>query len=73
MKLATFRLGDERKVGIVNDQSATVSPFELSAAEAARGIQHLIEEGPGGFQVRHLLFAGYEFEMQHVCLKPRLS
>ena len=43
MKIATFRIGDQRKVGIVDEQSATVAPFNLSSDQAQQGIQHLIE------------------------------
>jgi len=43
MKIATFRTGDERKVGIVDEAAATIAPFELSTEQAQQGIQHLIE------------------------------
>ena len=43
MKIATFRIGNERKVGVVDDDSATVAPFNLSADQAQQGIQHIIE------------------------------
>jgi len=43
MKIATFRIGDERKVGLVDDTAATIAPFQLPAEQAQRGIQHLIE------------------------------
>lgn len=43
MKIATFRIGDARKVGLVDDAAATIAPFQLSAEQAQRGIQHLIE------------------------------
>ena len=43
MKIATFRTGDARKVGLVDDAAATIAPFQLSAEQAQRGIQHLIE------------------------------
>ena len=43
MKIATFIQDKERKVGIVDDDSATVAPFELSADQAREGIQTLIE------------------------------
>jgi len=43
VKIATFRIGDQRKVGIVDEQSATVEPFNLSGDQAQQGIQHLIE------------------------------
>jgi 2-keto-4-pentenoate hydratase/2-oxohepta-3-ene-1,7-dioic acid hydratase in catechol pathway len=43
VKIATFIQDKERKVGIVDDDSATVAPFELSADQAREGIQTLIE------------------------------
>ena len=43
MKIATFIQDKERKVGVVDDDSATVAPFELSADQAREGIQTLIE------------------------------
>ena len=43
MKLATFRIGDALKVGLVDDAAATIAPFQLPAEQARRGIQHLIE------------------------------
>ena len=43
MKIATFIQDKKRKVGIVDDGSATVAPFELSADQAREGIQTLIE------------------------------
>ncbi len=43
MKIATFIHGNERKVGIVDDDSATVAPFGLPADQARQGIQTLIE------------------------------
>jgi 2-keto-4-pentenoate hydratase/2-oxohepta-3-ene-1,7-dioic acid hydratase in catechol pathway len=43
VKIATFIHDKERKVGIVDHDSATVAPFELSADRAQQGIQTLIE------------------------------
>jgi len=43
VKIATFIHNNARKVGIVDDVSATVAPFELSADRAQQGIQTLIE------------------------------
>ena len=43
MKLATFRIGDALKVGLVDDAAATIATFQLPAEQARRGIQHLIE------------------------------
>lgn len=43
MKIATFIHDKERKVGIVDHDSATVAPFDLSVDQAQQGIQTLIE------------------------------
>jgi 2-keto-4-pentenoate hydratase/2-oxohepta-3-ene-1,7-dioic acid hydratase in catechol pathway len=43
MKIATFRIGDQRKVGIVDEHAETVTAFDLSADQTQQGIQHLIE------------------------------
>ena len=43
MKIATFIHNNARNVGIVDDDSATVAPFELCADRAQLGIQTLIE------------------------------
>lgn len=43
MKIATFKNGEERRVGVVDDQSASIAPFNLSADQARQGIQHIIE------------------------------
>ena len=43
MKIATFIHNNSRKVGIVDDFSATVAPFDLSVDQAQQGIQTLIE------------------------------
>lgn len=51
MKIATFKTGDERKIGIVDEQTATVSPFEFSPAETQQGIQHLIERQVAGINL----------------------
>ena len=42
MKVATFRVGDERRVGIVDPVRGTVAPFDLSLERAAEGIVALI-------------------------------
>ncbi len=43
MRLATFRQGNDRKVGIIDETAGTVSPFEMAPDEAANGVQHIIE------------------------------
>lgn len=42
MKLATFDVGGERRVGVVDEARQTVSPFDLSQEEASRGLLALI-------------------------------
>ncbi|MDH3218204.1 MAG: fumarylacetoacetate hydrolase family protein [Gammaproteobacteria bacterium] len=43
MKIATFKHAGERKVGLVEDNTATINPFEVTAEQAQQGIQYLIE------------------------------
>jgi 2-keto-4-pentenoate hydratase/2-oxohepta-3-ene-1,7-dioic acid hydratase in catechol pathway len=43
VKIATYRVGGERRVGIVDDDRQTVSPFDLPEAEAAQGVLALID------------------------------
>ena len=43
MKIATYQYRGSRGVGRVDEAAATIAPFELSAAQAAEGIQCLIE------------------------------
>lgn len=43
MKLATFRHEGRRRIGVVDEATAHVEPFEISDQEAAEGIQFLIE------------------------------
>jgi 2-keto-4-pentenoate hydratase/2-oxohepta-3-ene-1,7-dioic acid hydratase in catechol pathway len=43
LKIATFRIGNERKVGVVDEDAATVAPFNLPADQAQQGIQKIIE------------------------------
>lgn len=38
MKVAAFRIGGERRVGIVDEQLKTVAAFDLPASEAERGV-----------------------------------
>jgi 2-keto-4-pentenoate hydratase/2-oxohepta-3-ene-1,7-dioic acid hydratase in catechol pathway len=42
MKVATYRLGGERRVGIVDERRKTVSAFDLSLDEAERGVLALV-------------------------------
>ena len=45
MKVATYTVGGERRVGVVDEARQTVSPFDLSEAEASGGILALIDRG----------------------------
>lgn len=51
MKLATFRHEGQQRVGIVDEQASTVTPFELNQEEASRGIQTLIERQVNGAEL----------------------
>ena len=42
MKIATYRVGGERRVGVVDDVKQTISPFDLSQEEASRGLMAVI-------------------------------
>lgn len=43
MRIATFLVGGERRVGLVDQAKGTVAPFDLTVAEAQEGIVALIE------------------------------
>jgi len=43
MKIATFSVAGERKVGVVDEAGASVAPYDLSADQARQGILHLVE------------------------------
>jgi 2-keto-4-pentenoate hydratase/2-oxohepta-3-ene-1,7-dioic acid hydratase in catechol pathway len=43
MKLATYRIGGERRVGIVDEARKTVSPFDIPESEAQLGVLALID------------------------------
>ena len=42
MKVATYRTGGERRVGVVDERRQTVSAFDLPLSEAAEGVLALI-------------------------------
>jgi 2-keto-4-pentenoate hydratase/2-oxohepta-3-ene-1,7-dioic acid hydratase in catechol pathway len=42
LKIATFQVGGERRVGVVDDARRTISPFDLSQEEAEKGVATLI-------------------------------
>jgi 2-keto-4-pentenoate hydratase/2-oxohepta-3-ene-1,7-dioic acid hydratase in catechol pathway len=46
MKIATYRVGGERRVGLVDERRQTVAPFDLAEAEAAEGVLALIGRDP---------------------------
>ncbi|MDH5354056.1 MAG: fumarylacetoacetate hydrolase family protein [Gammaproteobacteria bacterium] len=43
MKIATFKFNNERRVGVVDDEAATVSPLDLAVDRTQQGIQAIIE------------------------------
>jgi len=43
VKIATYRVGGERRVGVVDVDRQTVSPFDIPEAEAAHGVLALID------------------------------
>jgi 2-keto-4-pentenoate hydratase/2-oxohepta-3-ene-1,7-dioic acid hydratase in catechol pathway len=43
MRIATYRVGGERRVGMVDIERQTVSPFDIPEAEAAHGVLALID------------------------------
>jgi len=42
LRIATFQVGGERRVGVVDEQRQTVTPFDLTAGEAQDGLMALI-------------------------------
>ena len=60
MKVATFQIGGERRVGIVDPTRGTVAPFDLPMHEAAAGVLALVRDpkraavdrGSGGARFR---------------------
>ena len=69
MKFATFRIGDERKVGIIDDASGTIVPLELDTAEARDGIQRVVERQVAG---EALPPTGAALALGDVCLEAPL-
>ena len=43
MKIATYRVGAERRVGLIDEARQTVSPFDIPEAEARQGVLALID------------------------------
>ena len=46
MKVATYRVGGERRVGLVDERRKTVSAFDLPVSEANQGVLALIDRDP---------------------------
>ncbi len=46
MKVATYRVGGERRVGLVDERRKTVSAFDLPVSEANLGVLALIDRDP---------------------------
>jgi 2-keto-4-pentenoate hydratase/2-oxohepta-3-ene-1,7-dioic acid hydratase in catechol pathway len=46
MKIATYRVGGERRVGCVDVERQTVTPFDLSVEDASQGLLALIGRDP---------------------------
>jgi 2-keto-4-pentenoate hydratase/2-oxohepta-3-ene-1,7-dioic acid hydratase in catechol pathway len=42
VKIATYRMGSESRVGVIDENKQTVSPFDIPTADAARGVLALI-------------------------------
>src|SRR6476661_3496459 len=47
MRVATFSVGGERRVGVVDASDRSVAPFSIPAREAAEGIVALLDKGDG--------------------------
>ena len=69
MKIATFTLDSQRKVGLVDEDSRTVSPYDLATEQAREGIQHLIELEVSG---RALPATGEPISLDDVILEAPL-
>ena len=46
MKVATYRIAGERRVGVVDERRKTVSAFDLSLAEAEGGVLAVVGRNP---------------------------
>ncbi len=45
MKVATYRIGDERRVGVVDERKQTVAAFDVPRSEAEMGVLALVGRG----------------------------
>ena len=69
MKIATFKIGAERKVGVIDEGAATIAPFDMSTEQAQQGIQHLIELQVAG---EALPMTSTPLALEEVCLEAPL-
>ena len=69
MKIATFKIGEERKVGVVDEGAVTIAPFDLPAELAQQGIQHLIERQVAG---NSLPTTGAPLALEEICFEAPL-
>jgi 2-keto-4-pentenoate hydratase/2-oxohepta-3-ene-1,7-dioic acid hydratase in catechol pathway len=69
LKIATFKIGTERKVGVIDEGAATIAPFDMSAEQAQQGIQHLLELQVAGTA---LPATGAPLSLEEVCLEAPL-
>jgi len=69
LKIATFKIGAERKVGVVDESAATIAPFDLTAEQAQQGIQHLIELQVAGAT---LPATGAPIALENICFEAPL-
>jgi len=69
LKIATFKIGEERKVGVVDEGAVTIAPFDLPAELAQQGIQHLIERQVAG---NSLPTTGAPLALEEICFEAPL-
>jgi 2-keto-4-pentenoate hydratase/2-oxohepta-3-ene-1,7-dioic acid hydratase in catechol pathway len=62
VKVAAFRVGDEVRVGVVDEKRQTVAPFDLPASEAAEGVIALIGRASPPLTLTPISFDELEFE-----------
>lgn len=62
MKVAAFRVGEEVRVGVVDEKRQTVAPFDLPAYEAAEGVIALISRPSPPPTLTPVPFAELAFE-----------
>ncbi len=69
MKIATFSIGDQRKVGLIDEQAAAITAFDLPAEQAQQGIQQIIELQSAG---REPALTGSPIPLEEVTLEAPL-